>query len=200
MTIDSTFTILIADDHPLFRKGFLSIFASTPYASSRFLEAANGKQAVELAEREDIDVIFLDENMPELNGFDAAKLILRRKPQSRIIVLTQYDDAPLILNYFKLGAKGFLSKDIDADLILEAVHSVLEGNLYYYSKFAKVIESWLFRGLRNNIPNIRFTEREVQVVAYLSRGKTSREISDLMELSTRSVEAYRFDLISKAGI
>jgi DNA-binding NarL/FixJ family response regulator len=193
-------TILIVDDHPLFRVGLRKIFDQTEYASCVFLEAGNGLEAIDIAFRESVDLIFLDESMPKLNGFDAARRILTRKPESKIIVLTQYDEISLILNYFKAGAKGFLSKAIDAAEISEAARAVLGGNYYYHSKFDNQIRSWLFDGLRKGVPSIRFSDREVEVFVHLSKGRTNLEIAGLMDISRRSVEAYRCDLINKAGV
>lgn len=193
-------SILIVDDHPLFRLGLRKIFDQTECASSVFFEAGNGLEAIDIVLREDVDLIFLDESMPKLSGFDAAKRILMHKPESRIIVLTQYDEMPLILNYFKLGAKGFLSKAIDAAQITEATRNVLAGNYYYHSKYDSQISSWLSDGLKKGIPAIRFSDREVEVVLHLSKGKTNHEIANLLDLSPRSVESYRCDLIHKAGV
>jgi DNA-binding NarL/FixJ family response regulator len=193
-------TILIADDHPLFRAGLRKIIDQTEYASSVFFEAGNGREAMDIASREEVDLIFLDESMPELSGFDAAKRILQYKPEIKIIVLTQFDEMPLILNYFKLGAKGFLSKAIDVAQITEAVRTVLEGNYYYHSKYDNRIRSWLSDGLRDGLPAIRFTEREVEVVVHLSKGRTNHEIAGILDLSPRSVEAYRSGLITKTGV
>ena len=192
--------ILIVDDHPLFRVGLRKIFDQTEYASAVFFEAGNGLEAIDIALRESVDLIFLDESMPLLSGFGAAKRIFMHKPQSKIIVLTQYDEIPLILNYFKLGAKGFLSKAIDAAEISEAARTVLGGNCYYHSKFDNQIRSWLSDGLRKGVPAIRFSDREVEVFVHLSKGRTNREIAGLMDISRRSVEAYRCDLINKAGV
>jgi DNA-binding NarL/FixJ family response regulator len=192
-------TILIADDHPLFRAGLRKIFDQTEYASSVFFEAGNGREAMDIALGQEVDLIFLDESMPELNGFDAAKRIFQHKPEINIVVLTQFDEIPLILNYFKLGAKGFLSKAIDAALITDATRTVLEGNYYYHSKFDSRIRSWLSDGLRKGLPAIRFTDREVEVVVHLSKGRTNLEIAGILDIGQRSVETYRRDLIYKTG-
>jgi len=193
-------TILLVDDHLLFRAGLTKVFDQTEYASSIFFEAGDGKEAVDIALREEVDLIFLDESMPELSGFDAAGRILASKPECKIIALTQFDEMPLIMNYFKLGVKGFLSKAIDAAQITEAARAVFKGNYYYHSKFDNQIRSWLSTGLRKGLPAIRFTEREVEVLIHLSKGRTNHEIAGILSMGRRTVETHRRDLILKTGV
>ena len=193
-------TILLVDDHVLFRAGLTKVFDQTEYASSIFFEAGDGKEAVDIALREEVDLIFLDESMPELSGFDAAGRILASKPESKIIALTQFDEMPLIMNYFKLGVKGFSSKAIDAAQITEAARTVLDGNYYYHSKFDNQIRSWLSTGLRKGLPAIRFTEREVEVLIHLSKGRTNHEIAGILGISSRTVETHRESLMRKLQI
>jgi len=193
-------TMLLVDDHLLFRAGLRKVFDQTEYGLSVFLEAGDGKEAVDIALREEVDLIFLDESMPELSGFDAAGRILASKPECKIIALTQFDEMPLIMNYFKLGVKGFLSKAIDAAQITEAARTVLDGNYYYHSKFDNQIRSWLSTGLRKGLPAIRFTEREVEVVIHLSKGRTNHEIAGILGIGRRTVETHRRDLILKTGV
>ena len=192
--------ILIADDHPLFRKGLEDIIRTTDYSSANILLASNGQEAVRMCTNHAIDLIFLDVNMPEMNGYDAAEAILEARPTVPIIVLTQFDEIPLILNLFKTGAKGFLTKNIEGEEIAAAMTSVLRGDYYYHSKFDDTISSWLMSGLRKQIPSVRFTEREMQLIMLMSKGKTTQEISEQLGLSFRSIETYRYQLIKKINV
>src|ERR1700754_2445558 len=193
-------SILIADDHPLFRKGLEDIIRTTEYSSANMLAASNGAEAVQLASNHPVDLIFLDVNMPEMNGYDAAESILENKPTVPIIVLTQFDEIPLILNLFKTGAKGFLTKNIEGEEIAAAMTSVLRGDYYYHSKFDDTISSWLMSGLRKQIPSVRFSDREMQLIMLMSKGKTTQEISEQLGLSFRSIETYRYQLIKKVNV
>jgi two-component system invasion response regulator UvrY len=192
--------ILVADDHPLFRKGVEDIIRTTDYATANILFASNGQEAVRMCTSHTIDLIFLDVNMPEMNGYDAAEAILEARPTVPIIVLTQFDEIPLILNLFKTGAKGFLTKNIEGAEIAAAMTSVLKGDYYYHSKFDDTISSWLMSGLRKQIPSVRFTEREMQLIMLMSKGKTTQEISEQLGLSFRSIETYRYQLIKKVNV
>src|ERR1044071_3015477 len=192
--------ILVADDHPLFRKGVEDIIRTTDYATANILFSSKGQEAVRMCTSHTIDLIFLDVNMPEMNGYDAAEAILEARPTVPIIVLTQFDEIPLILNLFKTGAKGFLTKNIEGAEIAAAMTSVLRGDYYYHSKFDDTISSWLMSGLRKQIPSVRFTEREMQLIMLMSKGKTTQEISEQLGLSFRSIETYRYQLIKKVNV
>ncbi len=196
----STLNVLIADDHPLFRKGLEDIIRTTEFASANIFSAPNGHEAVRVASHHPIDLVFLDINMPEMNGYEAADAILEAKPSIPIIVLTQFDEIPLILNMFKAGAKGFLTKNIEGAEIAAAMTAVLNGDYYYHSKFDEVISSWLMTGLRRQIPSVRFSEREMQLILLMSKGKTTQEISEQLGLSFRSIETYRYQLIKKVNV
>jgi DNA-binding NarL/FixJ family response regulator len=138
--------------------------------------------------------------MPEMNGYDAAEAILEVRPTVPIIVITQFDEIPLILNLFKTGAKGFLTKNIEGEEIAAAMSSVLKGDYYYHSKFDETISSWLMTGLRKQIPSVRFSDREMQLILLMSKGKTTQEISEQLGLSFRSIETYRYQLIKKINV
>lgn len=193
-------SILIADDHPLFRKGLEDIIRTTDYAGANIFLASNGHEAVRMCTTHAIDLVFLDVNMPEMNGYDAAEAILEVRPTVPIIVITQFDEIPLILNLFKTGAKGFLTKNIEGDEIAAAMSSVLKGDYYYHSKFDETISSWLMSGLRKQIPSVRFSDREMQLIMLMSKGKTTQEISEQLGLSFRSIETYRYQLIKKINV
>jgi two-component system invasion response regulator UvrY len=196
----SVLSILIVDDHPLFRKGLEDIIKTTEYSNAAIYFAANGHEAVHACKHHVIDLVFLDVNMPEMNGYDAAESILESKPTLPIIVLTQFDEIPLILNLFKTGARGFLTKNIEGDEIAIAMTTVLKGDYYYHSKFDDTISSWLMSGLRKQIPSVRFSGREMQLIMLMSKGKTTQEISEQLGLSFRSIETYRYQLIKKVNV
>lgn len=193
-------TVLLADDHPLFRKGLEDIIRTTGYAGSRFVYASNGQEAVDAFNTHSPNLVFLDINMPVMNGFDAAEQILTARPGTPIIVLTQFDEMPLILNFFKIGARAFLTKNIEVDDISNAMSSVLNGDYYYHTRYDETISQWLMTGLRKKVPSIKFSDREMQIIMLMSKGKTTQEISDQLKLSFRSIETYRYQLIKKVDV
>ncbi len=192
--------ILIADDHPLFRKGLEEIIRTTSFAHATIHKASNGQEAIIACLQHPISLVFLDINMPEMNGYEAAETILRSKPKTSIIVLSQFDEIPLILNMFKTGAKAFLTKNIEGNEIEAAMHAALKGDYYYHSKFDETIKGWLLSGLRKQVPEVRFSERELQMILLMSKGRTTQEIADELKLSYRSIETYRYQLIKGVNV
>jgi DNA-binding NarL/FixJ family response regulator len=190
---------ILADDHPLYRKALRKIL-ETPKQLRTIFEAGSGQEAIALIEKHPIDLLFLDYSMPGLNGYDTAKLILERDPGKKIIILTQYDEIPVILNFFKIGAKGFLTKNADEKEILESIDAVTAGNYYYHSRFDATITRWLADGLNKSVPAIKFSGRDMELVVLLSKGRTSQEISAQMGFSLRSIETYRYNLLKSTGV
>jgi len=185
---------LLADDHPLFRQALRRVIEQLGVAKTLF-EAATGDEAIALLATDKIDIIFLDYSMPGKNGYDTAEIMLNKHPDIKIIVLTLYDEIPVILNFFKLGVRGFLTKNADEKEIAQSIHAVVNDNYYYHSRFDTIIGKWLSDGLTKAIPSIRFTERNMQMILLMSKGKSTQEISEEMKLSTRSIETYRYQLL-----
>jgi DNA-binding NarL/FixJ family response regulator len=190
---------ILADDHPLFRKALRAIIEKLP-ASNKVWEAQDGEDVINLLRTKQPDIIFMDYSMPGMNGFKTTEAILQQFPGQKIIVITQYDEIPVILNFFKLGVKGFLAKNAVENEITESIDLVMNGNYYYHSRYEESIGRWLTEGLTKNIPSIKFSKRDMSLIAMLSKGKTSQEISELMGLSIRSVETYRYHLLKSSGV
>jgi len=191
--------ILVAEDQPIFRKGLKDTIAATGLAN-RIYEAGNGKEAIDLLQYEKVDLLFMEFTMPEVDGYDASKIILSNYPKIKIVVLTHYDEIPVILNFFAIGVRGFLTKAIDGDEIKTAILNVMKGNYYHHSKFDKDISIWLSGGLSSRLPFISFSNREMELIVQLSKGKTSFEIARHLNLRYKSVETYRHNLLNKAKV
>lgn len=191
--------ILVVDDHPFFRKGLIKEISSS-LEIGNLHEADNGSQAIELCKENSIDLILLDYRMPVMDGYATAKHILYKKDPPKIILLTNYDSVPLILNFFKLGVKGFLTKSADVRSLHSAIRSVLCGDYYYESKFDFQISDWIKNGLDKTVPSIRFSKREIQLVTNMSKGKTSEQIAMELNVSSRTIESCRYNLIAKTKV
>lgn len=193
------FNFLIAEDHGIYRKGLIKMLEDSGLAKS-IVVATNGKEAIEQFKGTEIDLILMDYSMPVLNGYEASKIILRGKRKVKVIMLTQYDELPIILNAFKIGITGFLNKLSDEKEMIDAIRSVASGDYYFNSKFDTQINQWIKGGLDKNIPSIQFSVREIQIVTLMSRGKTSQEIASELGIKARTIETYRYDLIQKVQV
>ena len=188
--------ILLADDHPVFRRGMKAVIGGLG-VSHEILEAGDGRGAFEIASMQTIDLFLLDIKMPELDGYELSKLLLKRDPKAKIIVITMYGDAPLIAALFRLGVRGFLIKNTDAEEIVTAIRQVLAGDLFYHNSFEDVIRRE--RHLKTLSP-FEFTPREMELVKLLSQGKTSKDVANILGLTPKTIETYRSRIIEKTGV
>jgi DNA-binding NarL/FixJ family response regulator len=124
--------ILLADDHPLFRKGLRSLIRSLGF-QGLILEAGNGKEVLQIKEENSINLYILDYKMPEMDGFDLSNIILRNDPKARIIIITMYHTPTLISNFRKIGVLDFMDKNTEPERIERAILNVLNGWEYYES-------------------------------------------------------------------
>ena len=195
------YVILIADDNVLIRKGLVQLFSKGSDFNARILEACNGKEALHILSNNDIDLVILDERMPEMRGLECAETILKVNPQMKVIALTMYDSIPLILNYLKLGVKGFIAKNqIEIGDLFEAVKTVLDGNYFFRSSYDPEIREHLLEIQLTRPPSIRFSERELQMVIEISKGFSNKETASNLGISVRTIETYRLDLMRKIGV
>ncbi len=191
--------ILIVDDHPTFRKG-VSALLKDEWPQVEIMEATNGLEAITKCDHDRPDVVLIDYRMPQLNGYDATLQLLKNHAGLKIILLTGYDTLAIALNFLKIGGLGFLVKGGESEEIIHAIRTVLNGDYYFNSQHEPQLVKWLERGTQQKVPSLKFTSRELEIVLKLSRGMTSKEIADSMQLSARTLETYRFDLIRKTEV
>lgn len=186
--------ILLADDQPLVLVGLRS-FLKTLNENFIVHEAADGKEALEIFYKQPIDLLILDHRMPKLTGYEVAREILSVNVTKKIIIVSMFTDAPLISNLFDLGVNGFISKSANVSEVQKAIEAVMAGKLYYSKEFESILAT-----KENTLPAIRFTDRELDLVISLSKGKTSIEIAKNWGISVKTVETYRSRLIEKTGV
>lgn len=191
--------ILIADDHAMTRNG-IELLLKSSCTNTHVFQAKNGNEAISQYLSHKPDVILMDYSMPEMNGFDASQYLLKIDNSVKIILLTMFDTKPVILNFLKIGGKGFISKVSPPQDICDGVRVVANGDYYYSSIYEKEIVAWMANGGTQKAPMIKFTPLELEIVVKTSRGKTSKEIGEELNLSSRTVETYRYDLLKKANV
>jgi len=185
---------LLADDQPLVRLGLTSFIKSLNPNFTVHI-ARDGKEALALFYKHPIDLLILDYRMPVLNGYDVANEILSVNATKKIIIVSMYTDEPLISSLFHLGVSGFVSKHADVLELEKAIAAVLNGRLYWPKEFEDIL------GKQPVVATtIKFTDRELDLVASLSKGKTSTEIARNWGISLKTVETYRSRLIEKTGV
>lgn len=187
-------SILVADDHPLVRKGMITFIKSLKLAK-KYYEAADGNEVLKLAHQYPIDLFLLDIEMPHLGGYETAKFLLTKSPKTRIIVNTMHEGHALMNGLLSLGVKGFVLKGEDINFLEAAIEQVLSGGSYVSPRLAKFVDEHMKQDSR-----MEFTPDEVKLVRLLSRGYSSSEIANALDLSVRTAETYRHRLIQRLKV
>lgn len=192
--------ILIADDHPMFRKG-LELSMKTISIIGKILQAENGLVVLDILEKEPVDIIFMDIKMPLQNGIDTTKIVTKKYPDIKVIALSMFDDKDNILEMFKAGVSGYLLKNTNKAEIEMAIKEVLQGGKYYSKEVSDVLLQKIIKVESDENPtfNERLTERETEVLQYICAQLSTKEIADKMFLSDKTIEGHRLRLIQKTN-
>jgi len=198
-----TTRILIADDHPLFRKGVREVLESQP-GYEVVGEAATGREALLKTRRLKPHVVVLDISMPELNGLEATREILKAVPETEVLILTLHESENLVHQVLGAGARGYVLKS-DADLtLLEAVEAVRQHKAYFASKVAAVVLEGYLKGRERLVgekasPH-ELTARERQIVQLLAEGKGNKEVASLLGIALHTVVTHRSNIMHKLEV
>jgi len=194
--------VLLADDHAVVRKGLRFLLSRSPDMEV-VGEAADGREAVRLAEEVKPDVIVMDIAMPQLNGIEATARIIKRNPGVGVVILSMYSDEEYLVRALTAGAKGYLLKDsAEADLV-QAIRAVARGRPFFSPSIARtLLEDYVRhlqqRGLTDSYDLL--TDREKEVLQLLAEGKSNKEVASLLDLSLYTVETHRANLMQKLGL
>jgi two-component system, NarL family, response regulator NreC len=194
--------ILLADDHTVVRKGLRLLLDSQPEFEV-VAEAANGREAVALAEEHRPDVAVMDMAMPLLNGSEAARQITGKLPETAVVVLSMHSDEAYVLKALKAGARGYLLKDsADHDLI-QAVKAVSEGKSYFSAAISDMLVEDYVREMQERKLEDSYdllTTREREVLQLFAEGKNNKEVANLLHLSLYTVETHRANIFQKLNL
>lgn len=198
----SALRLLIADDHEIVRHGLRVLLESQP-GWVVVDEAAHGREAVEKASKLQPDVVVLDISMPELNGLEATRHILRAIPGAEVLILTVHESDQLVREVLEAGARGYVLKsDAGRDLIA-AVQALSQHNPFFTSKVAEVLlAGYLQSGTpaeaqEGNKPRRVLSAREREVVQLLAEGKSNKDVARALHLSVKTVETHRAKIMRK---
>lgn len=195
-------TVLIADDHPVFRRG-LNMIISTGDELKVVAEAADGAEALELIKKHEPDVAVLDVNMPGLTGFDTVREMRKLNLATKVLFLTMNKDEAMFNTALDLGAKGYLLKESAVDDIVTGIKTVADGKNFVSAAlttflFNRSRRSHAFAEEKPGINDLTQTER--RILTLIADNKTSREIADLLFVSVRTVERHRQNICDKLEI
>jgi DNA-binding NarL/FixJ family response regulator len=193
-------SILIADSHPVARRGLRALLEAQP-GWKVVGEASNGREAVEKAKQLRPDLAILDISMPELNGPDATQLILKATPNTRVLILAMHSAPDLISEALNAGARGYVLKsDAEADTdLVKAVAALSHGRTFFTDAASELLLDNLQRGSGKHSPLEvnRLTVREREVLQLLAEGKSNKEVAVRLKISVRTAENHRAKIMRK---
>jgi len=194
--------VIIADDHKLFSEGLKSLLKTIPPVSEIYV-ASNGEEVLKLLEKETADIIFMDISMPVMDGIESTKAVKRIYPDIKIIAITMMGDQSSIVKMFKAGADGYLLKNINFKEVEMAIRDVMSGRKYYTKEVSDILLDKIMNRTqvkRAGPYNDELSDREREIIRLICQSFTSKEISDILNISVKTVESHRSHIFSKLNI
>ncbi len=193
--------ILVADDHALFRDGLRALFGSVPDAEV-VGEAATGEEAVERTLELQPDVVLMDIQMPGTNGIEATRRIVGQSPHVGVIVVTMFEDDDSVFSAMRAGARGYVLKGADQDEILKVIRAVAGGEAYFGMEIARRLMGF-FSGPKPPATAEAFPEltaREIEILDLIAKGRSNKEISRLLYISSKTVRNHISNVFAKLQV
>jgi len=202
VTVPLVTRVLIADDHPIVRRGLRELLDAEPDFSV-MADAGDGAEAVQRALDDDVDLAVLDVAMPRLTGLQAAEQLAERKPSLRLLILSMHENEQFFFEALRAGASGYVLKTAaDRDLV-HACRAAMRGEAFLHagamSALFRDVVARLKRGEEFDTAD-PLTPRELEVVKLIAEGRTSDEIAELLVISRKTVDRHRANILEKLGM
>lgn len=194
-----TIRVAICDDHEIVRQGIKKIIADEIDIEVS-AEASNGKDALDIARKDQCDVMLLDINMPGQNGIDTLRTIKQGQPELPVLMLSGYAPKEYAVNVLKMGADGYLNKDSDTGEIIKAIRMVARGRRYVSSVVGDILAKKCFCQDIVVGNHTELSDREFQVFLRLAKGELVSEIAENLSLSVKTISTYRTRVMEKMGL
>jgi len=193
--------VLLVDDHKIMREGISALLRR--YSEFEVVgQAADGRQALEMASQLKPDIIIMDVGMPNLNGVDATKQLLSMNPDLKIMALSTHSDGAVVAKMIKAGAKGYILKESAFEELIEGLNTLQDDRTFLCNKISKVVFSEYVGMVTNSkvINGDGLTGREREVLQLVAEGHTTKEIAEILNLSTKTIDSHREHIMQKLGI
>ena len=193
--------ILVADDHQIVRRGVAGAVQDAHPEWEVCGEAANGREAVQAAVRLRPDIVVMDISMPELNGLEATRQILKELPETQVLILSMHESAQIVRDVLSSGARGYVLKsDAGTDLVY-AIEALSQRKLYFTSKVSEFVLNEFLRtsaaDFKAHAANGLLSPREREVVQLIAEGRANKEVADMLHISVKTVETHRAKIMEK---
>lgn len=192
------YNVIIVDDHKIFRNGLKFLLDNIDMVNV-VGEASNGKEFFELLTINSVDLVFMDINMPLVNGIEATEKAMAEYPDLKIIALTAFEDIENINKMINAGVSGYMLKNsITQDFIL-AINNVVNGGNYFSPKILTTLSKIAYTNTKQNKLELNLTSREKDVLKYICTGLSNKEIAKKLFISVKTVETHKTNLLSKTN-
>jgi two-component system, NarL family, response regulator NreC len=194
--------ILLADDHNILRDGMRLLLERQP-GFSVVGEAADGREIVEMAREHHPDVIVMDIAMPNMNGIEATRRIVEKRPETGVVILSMHYDESYVLRSLKAGARAYLLKDALKAELISAIRAVAEGRSFFSPKVSRVLQEDYVKALNRKDSDDTYellTDREREILQLVAEGKTNKEIASLLTVSLYTVDTHRTHILQKLNL
>jgi DNA-binding NarL/FixJ family response regulator len=192
-------TVIIADDHPIFRSGLKALIEAEP-SFSVVAEASDGEEVLKVMAKHEPDLLILDYNMPAANGFEVLAKLSKMNTSSIPIMLTMHSDEAMFAKAFELGVKGYVLKDSALVDIVNCLHAVSQGQIFTSPAVTTYLFKRVSRAGSQTAGLASLTTAERKILRMIADYKTSREIAEHLCVSVRTVENHRANMSSKLGV
>lgn len=198
-----TIRVMIADDHPLVRRGVQSLIESHP-GWEVCGEACTGEEALRQVELLKPDILIMDISMPGMSGFEAIRKIHEYDARIGILTLTMHDTEPMFRGAMEAGAHAFVLKSDLDDRLIEAVIALCENRAFFSPGISRTVMKSLFENNHGSHPGPQdpsvLTTRQLEVLKLVAQGKSNKEVAGVLHISTRTAEAHRYQIMSRLGV
>jgi DNA-binding NarL/FixJ family response regulator len=191
--------LAIIDDHAVVIDGLKTMLNTFPHLEIVYA-TQSGKALLEQVPVVMPDVLLMDIQMPEINGIDLCKQVMRQSADIKIIAFSSFDDSNYVKQIFRCGAKGYLLKNSDKNTIVTAIEAVMEDEEYMDETMKKILLQESLTGHRRSIFDVPLTKREKEILKLIAEGFSSQEIADKLFISLRTVETHRLNINQKLNV
>lgn len=192
-------TILIADDHMLVRETWSFILNTDP----RFkviAESGSGEEAVELAKQLRPNIVIMDINLPGMNGIEATQLIRKFSPASKILGVSLHTQPTYARKMIQKGAMGYVTKNSSREEMFKAIMEVHEGRRYICDEIKNILSEQVLNGEDQPTGLNALSQREIEIINFIKKGFSSKEIAESLDISVKTVEVHRYNILKKLNL
>ncbi|MEO8582407.1 MAG: response regulator transcription factor [Flavitalea sp.] len=192
-------SVLIVDDHTLIRETW-SFLLGRNENFEVIAEVGDGQKAIDIARDKRPNIILLDINMAPMNGFDVLKMVRKQSPGSKVIAVSMHSQPAYAKKMLRMGAKGYVTKNSPRQEMLDAIMEVNAGNIYICQEVKNILSDQMLSEEDNTAGLNQLSEREIEVINQIRDGLSSKEIAERLEISIKTVEVHRHNILKKLKV